>query len=153
MRVYEETRPVFRDVARHVRADHSFGRGPLFVWGFAPQLNAEIALPPASRFIVPQASLAGYVPGNRGSRSGEQDTRALVRADHWDLLMGDLARRPPAFVLDTAPAGLHGWDRHPMADFARLDAYVRGSYDAVAIVDGVWVWRRRGCASAPDGAS
>ncbi len=53
-----------------LRADPCYGRGPLFVWGFAPQLYAEIGLPPASRFIVPQASLAGYVPGNRGSRSG-----------------------------------------------------------------------------------
>ncbi len=145
--VYEETRPVFRDVARQLRADRCFGRGPLFVWGFAPQFYAETGLPPASRFVVPQASLAGYVPGNRGARSGGQDARSLVRADHWDLLMGDLARRPPAFVLDTAPAGIHGWDRYPLTSYARLDAYVRASYDAVKIVDGVWVWRRRGCAS------
>jgi hypothetical protein len=146
VQVYEETRPVFADVARKLRADPCHGRGPLFVWGFAPQLYAESGLQPASRFVVPQASLAGYVPGNRGSRSGERDTRALVRADHWDLLMGDLARRPPAFVLDTAPAGLHGWECCPMAEFPRLNAYVRGSYDAVAIVDGVWLWRRRDCA-------
>jgi len=153
VQVYEETRPVFRDVARRLRADRCYGGGPLFVWGFAPQLYAEAGLAPASRFVVPQASLAGYVPGNRGSRSHGRDRGALVRSDHWDLLMADLARRPPAFVLDTAPAGLHGWACCPMADFPRLDAYVRGSYDAVAIVDGVWVWRRRGCVAPPDGAS
>ncbi len=150
-RVYEETRPVFRDVARRLRADPCFGHGPLFVWGFAPQLYAESGLPPASRFVVPQASIAGYVPGNRGARSA--DTGALVRADHRDLLMSDLVRRPPAFVLDTAPAGLHGWDRHPLAEFPRLDAFVREGYDAIASVDGVWVWRRRGGCVRPDGAS
>jgi hypothetical protein len=147
VRVYEETRPVFGDVARRLQADPCFGRGSLFVWGFAPQLYAESGLPPASRFVVPQASLTGYVPGNRASRSGEVDTRALVRQDHWRLLLEDLGRRPPSFVLDTAPSGLHGWDRHPLAAETALAAFVRRDYDAVASVDGVWIWRRRGCAT------
>ncbi len=144
-RVYEETRPVFRRVADRLRADTCYGRGPLFVWGFAPQLYAEAGLPLASRFAIPQASLTGYVPGNRSSRSGAVDTRSLVREEHWDLLMGDLARNPPAFILDTSPAGLHGWGRYPLRDFPRIEGLVKGGYDAVADVDGVWIWRRRGC--------
>jgi len=147
VRVYEETRPLFQDVAARLRSDPCYRSGPLFVWGFAPQLYAESALAPATRFIVPQASLTGYVPGNRASRSGAVDTRALVREDHWQLLLGDLARRPPAFLLDTAPSGLHGWGAYPLADFPRLHAFVARGYDAVAIVDGVWIWRRRGCAA------
>jgi hypothetical protein len=144
--VYQETSPVFRHVAGRLREDPCYGSGPLFVWGFAPQLYLESGLAPASRFVVPQASLTGYVPGNRASRSRTFDARSLVRQEHWDLLLQDLARRPPAFVLDTAPAGLHGWSRYPLGDFPRLAAFVKGGYDAVAIVDGVWVWRRRGCA-------
>ena len=130
-RVYEETRPVFRRVGERLREDPCYGKGPLFVWGFAPQLYAEAGLRPASRFVVPQASLTGYVPGNRASRAGEIDTRSLVREEHWDLLMGDLERRRPAFVVDTAPSGLHGWDRYPLADFPRLQGFVRSGYDAV----------------------
>jgi 4-amino-4-deoxy-L-arabinose transferase-like glycosyltransferase len=147
-RVYEETRPVFRKVGERLRADACHGTGPLFVWGFAPQFYPEAALRPASRFVVPQASLTGYVPGNRASRTGEVDTRSLLREEHWDLLMGDLERRRPAFVVDTAPSGLHGWDRYPLADFPRLQRFVRSGYDAVSIVDGVWIWRRRGCTAA-----
>jgi hypothetical protein len=94
---------------------------------------------------VPQASLVGYVPGNRASRSDTVAGRALVREEHWDLLVGDLERTRPAFVLDTAPSGLHGWDRYPMRDFPRLERFVKAGYDAVAEVDGVWIWRRRGC--------
>jgi Dolichyl-phosphate-mannose-protein mannosyltransferase len=145
---YEETRPVFRRVGERLRADPCYGRGRLFVWGFAPQIYVEADLRPASRFVVPQASLTGYVPGNRASRVGTVDTRALVRSDHWDLLMGDLERSGPAFVADTAPSGLHGWDRFPLVDFPRLQAFVRDRYDAVAVVDGVWIWRRKGCAAA-----
>jgi hypothetical protein len=141
--VYEETRPVFRRVADRVRAAPC-GEA-LFVWGFAPQFYAESGLRPASRFVVPQASLTGYVPGNRAVRAGAVDTSTLVRADHWDLLMADLERSRPAFVVDTAPSGLHGWGRFPLADFPRLAAFVRVNYGAFAVVDGVWVWRRKDC--------
>ncbi len=147
-RVYEETRPVFSRVGERLREDPCYGTGPLFVWGYAPQIYAEAGLVPASRFVVPQASLSGYVPGNRASRAGEIDTRSLVREEHWDLLMADLARHRPAFVVDTAPSGLHGWDRYPLASFPRLQGFVRSGYDAVGVVDGVWIWRRRGCAAS-----
>jgi 4-amino-4-deoxy-L-arabinose transferase-like glycosyltransferase len=149
--VYEETRPVFPRLGARLRADPCYGAAErLFVWGFAPQVYAEAGLRPASRFVVPQASLTGYVPGNRASRSGAVDTRALVRGDHWDRLMGDLERSRPAFVVDTAPSGLHGWGRYRLEEFPRLQAFVRGRYDVVAVVDGVWIWRRRGC-EAPSG--
>jgi hypothetical protein len=147
-RVYEETRPLFGRVAARLHADPCYGRGPLFVWGFAPQLYAEAALSPASRFVVPQASLVGYVPGNRASRSDAVDTHSLVREDHWDQLIGDLERSRPAFVLDTAPSGLHGWGRYPIRAFPRLERFLKAGYTPVADVDGVWIWRRRGCATA-----
>jgi 4-amino-4-deoxy-L-arabinose transferase-like glycosyltransferase len=149
--VYEETRPLFGRVGDRLKADPCYGRGSLFVWGFAPQLYTESGLAPATRFVVPQASLTGYVPGNRAVRAGVVDTRALIRAADWDLLMHDLERSRPVFVLDTAPSGLHGWGSYPLQQFPRLDRFVKSSYEAVAIVDGVWVWRRRGCASADTG--
>jgi 4-amino-4-deoxy-L-arabinose transferase-like glycosyltransferase len=145
--VYEETRPIFGRVAARLAADPCYGRGPLFVWGFAPQLYTESGLVPATRFVVPQASLTGYVPGNRAVRAGTVDTRKLVRTADWDRLMGDLETSRPAFILDTAPSGLHGWGAYPVEDFPRLDRFVKSGYDAVAIVDGVWVWRRRGCSA------
>ena len=147
-RVYEETLPLFERVATRLREDPCFGKGALFVWGFAPQLYAEAGLPRGSRFVVPQASLTGYVPGRRAGASGEIRARELIRDEHWDLLMGDLERSRPVFVLDTAPGGLHGWQSYPMEDFPRLDGFVRAGYRAVADVDGVWIWRRRGCAAA-----
>jgi hypothetical protein len=64
--------------------------------------------------------------------------------------MSDLERTRPTYVLDTAPSGLHGWARYPLREFPRLQAFVAGGYDAVAAVDGVWIWRRRGCAAAAE---
>jgi hypothetical protein len=95
--------------------------------------------------MVPQASLTGYVPGRRARGPGRADEDSLVRDDHWDLLMGDLERNEPVFVLDTSPTGLHGWGRYPMTAFPRLERFVKDSYRAVAAVDRAWVWRRRGC--------
>jgi len=95
--------------------------------------------------VVPQASLTGYVPGNRASRAGDIDTRSLVREEDWDLLMADLSLRRPAFVVDTAPSGLHGWGRFPLEDFPRLRDLVKAGYYAVAVVDGAWIWRRKAC--------
>jgi 4-amino-4-deoxy-L-arabinose transferase-like glycosyltransferase len=144
-RVYTETSPVFREVAVRLREDPCAEGGALFVWGYAPQFYAEAALARASRFVVPQASLAGYVPGNRAARSGAVDTRSLVSAEHWGQLMADLEATRPVFILDTSPSGLYGWDRYPLRDFPALEGFVRAGYRAVAEVDGVWIWRRKGC--------
>jgi hypothetical protein len=141
--VYEETRPVYRRVAERLRADSCFPDSTLFVWGYAPIFYYAADRPAASRFVMPQATITGYVAGNRGSASGLVDTRRFVRADHWSWLMDDLERNRATYVLDTSPAVLHRW-RYPMADFP-LGAYVRQRYARIADVDGVQVWRRREC--------
>jgi hypothetical protein len=146
--VYEETRPVYRRVAERLRADPCFDTATLFVWGYAPILYYEADRPAASRFVMPQATLTGYVAGNRGSASGLVDTRHLVRAEHWAWLMADLTRNRATFVLDTAAAGLHRW-RYPMWDFP-LGAYVRERYERIDAVDGVQIWRLKGCTAPTD---
>jgi 4-amino-4-deoxy-L-arabinose transferase-like glycosyltransferase len=142
--VYEETRPVYRRVIDRLRADPCFDAASLFVWGYAPIFYYEADRPAASRFVMPQATLTGYVAGNRGSASGLVDTRGLVRADHWAWLLADLERSRATYVLDTSPAGIHRW-RYPMWDFP-LGSYVREGYERIAAIDGVDVWRRRACA-------
>lgn len=147
--VYEETDPSFRRVAARLRDDPCFERASLFVWGFAPMLYYYAELPVASRFVMPQASLTGYVPGNAASRSSELRTASLVLPLHWDWLMQDLAGHAPAYILDTAPAGIHGWESYPLAAFPRLYQLVRRDYEPLAAVDDVHIYRRRGCVARP----
>jgi hypothetical protein len=144
-RVYEETRPVFRRVGEWLRGDACYGERPLFVWGFAPEIYVEAGLRPASRYVMPQAPLTGYVPGNRALRNGEVSAPSLVHSEHRERLLSDLRRHRPDFVVDTAPSGLHGWDRYPLAGFPELEAFVHEGYAPAAVLDGVWVWRRKGC--------
>jgi hypothetical protein len=146
--VYEETNPTFRRVAERLRADPCFERASLFVWGFAPMFYYYAERPVASRFVMPQASLTGYVPGNPASRSNVLATDALIRPEHWDWLLADLDTKRPAYILDTAPSGIHGWDRYPLLAFPRLLALVKRDYEPLDSVDDVHIYRRRGCEPA-----
>jgi hypothetical protein len=122
----------------------AFASGTLFVWGYAPGFYYHLPeLRPASRFVVPQSTLTGYVAGNTASARGEIDGRGFIRESHWDLLLADLERNRASFILDTSPSGLHRWNHFPLAAFPRLDAYVRDRYELATQVDGVRVYRRR----------
>jgi hypothetical protein len=141
--VYEETRPIFDAVARSLET-HACGRDDtLFVWGFAPMFYTASRLPPASRFVVPQARLMGFIPGSSARlppAAPETSDPAL-----WDLLMQDLERNHATFILDTSWSGFHRWNRFPVSDYPRLASYLRQKYEQVDAVDGVVVYRRRGC--------
>jgi 4-amino-4-deoxy-L-arabinose transferase-like glycosyltransferase len=147
--VYEETDPAFPRLAARLRSDPCFERASLFAWGFAPQLYYYAERPVASRFVMPQASLTGYVPGNPASRTEALATSSLIRPEHWDWLLADLEASRPAYILDTAPAGIHGWERYPLHAFPRLLAFVRRSYEPLDSVDDVHIYRRRGCDATP----
>jgi hypothetical protein len=148
--VYTETHPAFARVAARLREDRCFGEGPLFVWGWAPMFYTETRLPPASRFLLVGFSLVGYVSGSRDPAAGE----ALVSPEHWAWLLEDLDRRRPTYVLDTAGARLGRWG-YPLEDRRPLAAFVAASYEPLAVVDHVRIYRRRGCgagrADAPPG--
>jgi Dolichyl-phosphate-mannose-protein mannosyltransferase len=146
-RVYRETDPVFRRVADRLHADACVAGATLFVWGYAPIFYYEARLPPASRFVVlPQSRLTGYVSGNFSSLDEGGPEAPGVVPRHWDWLFEDLERSRATYVLDTAPAGIYRWDRYPLSDFPRLRDYVAAHYDDAGSVDGVRVYRRRGCA-------
>lgn len=150
--VYVETAPEERNVSAYLRADACAARGGLFVWGHAPGFYYWSGLRPATRFVLVEAGLSGYVPGNRASTFGDADVTPLLRSDHWDWLMDDLTRGRPAFVLDTTPARRLRWNAFPLARYPRLRAFVGANYAYAGRVEGVDVWRRRDCpASAPAG--
>jgi hypothetical protein len=139
--VYTETRPVFHAVAARLKGDTCFGNGGLFVWGFAPIFYAETGLSPATRFLFVGFSLVGHVSG-----SGNGGREALVQPEHWDLLMGDLERNRPAYVLDTSRAQLSRWS-FALSDYPRLAAFVSRGYEQWDGIDGVVIYRRRDCPS------
>jgi hypothetical protein len=138
----ESRRPVFARVTERLRADECFAGARLFVWGFAPEFYYFTGLRPASRFVVPAYTVSGYAPGNPDARGSE----ALIREDHWALLVGDLEKSRATYVLDTAGSGLHRWRPFPVHRFPHLLALLRREFTLVDTVDGVALYRREGCA-------
>jgi hypothetical protein len=137
----EETRPVFADVARRLRADPCFAGARLFVWGFAPEFYYQARLRPGTRFVIPASTVSGYEPGNPDPRAGA----ARIRDDHWRLLVSDLEQSRTTYVLDTARARLHRWGAFPAPAFPPLWALLRRDFELLDDVDGVAIYRRRGC--------
>jgi 4-amino-4-deoxy-L-arabinose transferase-like glycosyltransferase len=137
--------PRYGEIAAALREPRCGGERPLFVWGYAPMVYVQAGLRPASRFVVPIDTITGYLAGNDAFDRGALDTRGRVVEDHWDLLVGDLERNQPEWIVDTAPAKLNGWGRYPLAAFPRLEAIVRRDYHIDAVVGDAVIYRRVGC--------
>ena len=159
---YEEIDPIYQQVGSWLRNDlcarnepaQKIGNSPepaggqatLFVWGYAPAFYYYSGMAPASRFIIPQASISGYLPGNPASFAGKLDGHAFIRSADRTLLLADLKKNRTTYVLDTSPATIHYWQNFPIAGFLRLETYLRDGFDMVHNLRGVRIFRRRGCA-------
>ncbi len=146
--ISDVSRPVYERIGEVVQSDGRACPGPLFVWGYAPTIYAYAGGQPASRFVVPIDTLTGYLAGNEASVEGRVETRGRIDAAHWDALMADLERRPPAHFVDTAPADLNQWGRFSLDRFPPLQELVREHYHPLATVDGAVIYRRNECAAA-----
>jgi hypothetical protein len=58
--------------------------------------------------------------------------------------MTDLDREKATYILDASKA-IPNWKAFPMENFPRMTAFVRASYELIHQVDGVLIYRRRGC--------
>ena len=120
---------------RHRRPDDR-----LFVWGWSPEIYSLVRMEPASHFTVTQYIVEDYL--------AEPEPR--LNRPLADLLMADLERRPPRFIVDAAR---RSWTMAASADpwIYRLELYpefelgdyLERYYDRVATVDRCDVYRRR----------
>lgn len=139
-RVYEERDPAYREVSEFIRKDGPSG-ATLFVWGFSPEFYYYADLEPASRFVLPQTTLTGYVAGNTYNARGHADANSIDRRD-WDLLINDLEKNRATYIVDTAPARLHRWNYFPIEHFPQFSAYIRKHYKLIASIDDVKIYKR-----------
>jgi hypothetical protein len=133
-------------VAERLRQDSCYEHASMFVWGSAPIFYYHAELPPASRFFFPEFPLVPLYAGNR--RSTERHARPIVRdrrGRHWRWLMADLRHSEPTYILDTAPAHLKMWEYFPLSDYPQLERFVRRRYEPMVSIDGVQIYKRRGC--------
>ena len=143
----QSKRPMYADVTAWLAHDACSQHGTLFVWGLQPMFYVDSGLRPASRFVLLQQTITGYVPGRFASMTNPR--LASTDGRDWDLLMEDLERNRATFILDTAFGDAHYWGQFPLAAFDRLSVYVRTYYDEAAVVDRIVIYRRKDCLAHP----
>jgi hypothetical protein len=128
--------------ARHIRAG-SNADDRIFVWGMRPHVYAYARRVPATRFVT-CTFLTGLVPWERSAPA--DDTSIWIVPGAWDLLMADLERERPLFIVDAAQDHLFGAGGYAISRFPRLAAFLRDGYRvtfAAGDDDRLVVWRRR----------
>ncbi len=125
--------PQHAQVAAYIDA-HTRPEDRIFVWGDSPNLYVESDRLMASRF---PGFLRGFARGS-GLPPNNWDTAP----DVWPELQADLARNPPALIVDTAAAGWSDFAMYPMSNYPVLQDLVTTKYHLVAVVDGVAMYAR-----------
>ena len=141
---WEEYNTEYRQVADILRADACFEGGSMFTWGPGPMFAYSVQLPLASRFALPYSTICGYVPGNWAIRSGRVKATEVIRPEHWDQLMGDLARNRATYILDAA-RGFRNWRAFPIENYPRMVGFLDAHYQLLTTVGAVRIFKRRGC--------
>ena len=97
----------------------------LFVWGFNSDIHLYTGRKPASRFVH-CTFLTGLIPWTN-SAPGIDTSYAIVPGT-MDLLLADLERNRPPFVIDCSPGPHRGFHKYPIASFPRLQALLDRDY-------------------------
>ncbi len=149
----EETEPLFRIIPQEVREDgccngcFNENYRHIFVWGYAPlfyyYFYKECRVLPASRFVLPQASTAGYIPGNESQMSGSFDSGKYIIQKHRNLLIEDLTKNTPSLIIDTSESNFHNWKRYPLSTFKELNEFIQKNYVFYKNRDGYNLYIRR----------
>src|SRR6266851_2546366 len=120
-------------VAAYIR-NHTKPGDRVFAWGDWPALYVESDRQMASRF---PGFLRGFARG-----SSLPPNNWATAPDVWPELQADLARNPPALIVDTAAAGWSDFAMYPMRNYPVLQDLVTTKYHLVAVVDRVAIYAR-----------
>lgn len=131
--------PRARNIAGWIRKNTD-PQDRLFVWGhYSPVYYLSDRLP-GTRYYATSVHVGDFDPEHL--RDGF-DASPYVSARDVQQTIVDLERSGTRWVVDTAPSGLHHWNRMPLSLVPALDQYVRTHYDLVAEPAGARVYRRR----------
>lgn len=109
----------------------------IFVWGHSSDIYLLSRRLPAARFA--------YCSFLSGASEGYEGTNRLRerREDVWRMLISDLARRPPAVIVDMSGTDIRGYGAYPLEAFPDLAALVGQAYREDGIVSGARLFVRR----------
>jgi 4-amino-4-deoxy-L-arabinose transferase-like glycosyltransferase len=121
---------------------HSGPEDRLFVWGDSAQIYAYSRRVMGTRFAFCNYQ-TGIIWGTGATpwvRDEAVPSSVVPRA--WSELLDDLRRAPPAFVADTAAAGLHNFEGQGLEKFPGLWRIIRTQYRYETTQGGIPIYRR-----------
>jgi hypothetical protein len=124
----------YRPIAAYLRA-HTAPDERIFVWGHFPEIYWASGRMPATRFLA-----SGFVTGQVGGRPIRPDDTRTVAPGSWDVMFADLARHPPAYVIDLAPGAVRTSQYWPIQKYPRLAEWLARNYRRETVIDGMVVY-------------
>ncbi len=110
----------------------------LFVWGFATPIYTYSGLKPASRFLWTDL-LSGRFPGPRHLQERERSAGLPIA---WRAFWEDMEKRPPRYVVDTAPAGIHDYGAYPIRAYPDLARWIEQNFSLCREVEAIKIYCR-----------
>lgn len=116
--------PTYLHLARYIQ-QNSREDDRIFVWGFQPIIYVASGRRPASRFIICHA-LTGQIPWV--NIDPEEDTSQWILPGSWPLLMNELEKNRPLFIVDTSPGNYAAYRKYPIQRYLQLYWFIRRHY-------------------------
>ncbi len=118
---------------------HTLPSERLFVWGhFSPIYYLAHRLP-GTRYLTTSVQVGNFDPGQLPDNF---DLGPFLSNRDVALTLADLEKNQVPIFIDTAPSGIHHWDRVPLSIAPELVRYLGAHYRLEAIVAGARVYRR-----------
>lgn len=143
----EETEPQFSLIPKNLKKKGlcNSDNKRIFIWGYAPlfyyYFYKECLMLPASRFILPQASTAGYIPGNESQFiSREFKFDKFVDRESRSQLIQDLIKNKPSIIIDTSKSNFHHWGRYKLNTFPELNEFIKNNYSLYEDINGFEIY-------------
>jgi hypothetical protein len=119
--------------------EHSDPSDRVFVWGHYSPIYYLADRLPGTRYYATSVHVGDFDPAQLPD---DFDLRPYVSERDVDLTIADLESSRARFVVDTAPSGLHRWNRVPLSLVPRLEEYVHANYRLAGDPAGAAVYER-----------
>ena len=117
-------------------------RGSLCVWGNSPVLIAESGRPLGCRFVSANF-LVGLSPATASQTDPAVDASPNIVPGMWARFESDLATRRPRFIVDGSVGNVAYFGKFPPDRYPALWTALQRDYEAIGVVEGMRVFRRR----------
>jgi hypothetical protein len=97
----------------------------IFAWGYYPQIYILSNRTPASRY-VPCNFLTGLM--GWANSAPEIDTSDYIVPGSWEILMDELRRNLPVYIVDTSPGNFYCYGKYPPGKFKLLSDFLKANY-------------------------